>query len=210
MKNDKDTIPRYTPAERSNHWLTAIMFFLAALSGLAFFQPLYYPLTQLFGGGVWTRILHPFFGVAMLLSFWVMYTHFRRYNTMTPQNWEWLRRVRGMVSGDDRNMPETGKFNGGQKLLFWLMVTCLVLLLLTGIVIWRAYFSYLFPVWLIRLASLVHAASGAVLVGGIIFHIYAAIWTSESFSAMISGRVRKPWAKQHHPGWYREVTGGSK
>ncbi len=210
MKNDPKNLLRYTPSERANHWLTAIVFFLAALSGLALFQPLYYPLTVLFGGGVWTRILHPFFGAAMFLFFAVMYSHFRQLNVMTPADKEWLRRAREMVNSDDRNMPEAGKFNGGQKLLFWLMVICMVLLLLSGVVIWRAYFSFLFPVGLIRLASVVHAASAAVMIGLILFHIYAAIWTSESLAAMVYGRVRRAWAKQHHPAWYREMTGGGK
>ncbi len=210
MKNNPNNLIRYTPTERANHWLTAVLFFLAALSGLSFFQPLYYPLTLLFGGGTWTRILHPFFGAAMVVAFSVMYGNFREWNAMTPADWAWLNRVREMVNSDDRNMPEAGKFNGGQKLLFWLMAGCMTLLLLSGIVIWRSYFSSLFPVSLIRLASVVHAASAAVMVGLILFHIYAAIWTSESLSAMVYGRVRRAWAKQHHPAWFREMTGGGK
>ncbi len=210
MKNDANKLQRYTPSERANHWLTAIFFFLAALSGLSFFQPFYYPLTLLFAGGVWTRILHPFFGLVMFLSFAVMYSHFRLLNVMTPADREWLRHVRDMVGGDDRNMPEAGKFNGGQKLLFWLMVACMVLLVLSGIVIWRAYFSFLFPVWLIRFAAVVHAAAAAIMVGLIIFHIYVAIWTRESIDAMLYGWVRRAWAKQHHPAWFREMTGGGK
>ncbi len=210
MKNDPKKLLRYTPKERANHWLTALLFFLAALTGLSLFQPLYYPLTLLFAGGVWTRILHPFFGVAMFVSFAVMYTQFRELNALTPVDREWLRHVREMVGGDDRNMPQAGKFNGGQKLLFWLMAIFMLLLILSGIVIWRAYFSALFPVGLIRLASVVHAASAAVMIGLIIFHIYAAIWTRESIDAMLYGRVRRAWAKQHHPAWFREMTGGSK
>ena len=45
MKNDPKKLLRYTPSERAKHWLTAILFFLAALSGLSFFQPFFYPLT---------------------------------------------------------------------------------------------------------------------------------------------------------------------
>ena len=142
MKNDPKKLLRYTPSERANHWLTALLFFLAALTGLSFFHPLYYPLTLLFAGGVWTRILHPFFGVGMFLAFAFMYAHFRKLNALTPTDREWLRHVREMMNSDDRNMPEAGKFNGGQKLLFWLMVVFMVLLLLSGIVIWRAYFSF--------------------------------------------------------------------
>ncbi len=210
MKNDPDKLIRYTPSERANHWLTAILFFLTGLSGLAFFEPLYYPFTLLVGGGVWTRIIHPFFGVVMVISFIVMYGHFGKLNTMTPTDWEWLHRVREMVGSDDRNMPEAGKFNGGQKLLFWLMVACMALLLVSGVVIWRAYFSFLFPLWLLRLASVVHAASGTVMIGLILFHIYAAIWTRESISAMLYGGVRRAWAKQHHRAWFREMAGGGK
>lgn len=210
MKNDPKKLLRYTPFERVNHWLTAITFILMALSGLSFFEPFYYPLSQLFGGGVWTRILHPFFGVVMAISFGVEFFNYRKLNVMTTNDWEWLSHARELVDSDDRNMPETGKFNGGQKLLFWLLVACMVLLILSGIVIWRAYFSFLFPVGLIRFASVVHAVAATIMIALIIFHIYAAIWTKESLDAMLYGRVRRAWAKQHHPAWFREMTGDGK
>jgi len=210
MKNDPDKLLRYTPFERTNHWLAATTFILLALSGLAFFHPAFYPLTQLFGGGVWTRILHPFIGVLMTISFGVMFFNYRKLNVMTPADREWLSHVREVVDGDDRNMPEAGKFNGGQKLLFWLLVASMVLLILSGIVIWRAYFAFLFPAVLIRLASVIHAIASTVIIALIIFHIYAAFWTKESIDAMLYGHVRRAWAKQHHPAWFRQMTGGDK
>ena len=208
MKNDPKMILRYTPFERANHWLAAITFTMVALSGLAFFHPAYYPLTQLFGGGVWTRILHPFIGVVMAVSFAVMFFSYRQLNVLTPTDKEWLKHLREMVDSDDRNMPEAGKFNGGQKLMFWLLVACMALLILSGIVMWRAYFAFLFPEVLIRLASVVHAVTATIMTALIIFHIYAAIWTKESIDAMLYGWVRRAWAKQHHPAWFRQLTGG--
>ncbi len=95
-------------------------------------------------------------------------------------------------------------------MLFWLLVVCMALLILSGIVIWRAYFSFLFPLWLVRLSAVVHAVAGWAMILLIIGHIYVAIWTRESIDAMLYGRVRKAWAKQHHPAWFREITGGSK
>ncbi len=210
MKNDSDKLLRFTASERVNHWLVAITFFLLALSGLAFFHPFFYPLNQLFGGGVWTRILHPYFGAGMIFFFGGMFLRFRRLSVMTPGDREWLGHIRELVNGDDRNMPEAGKLNGGQKLMFWSLVACMVLLVLSGIVIWRAYFSFLFPVGVIRFAAVVHAAAGAIMIALIIGHIYLAIWTKESIDAMLFGRVRKAWAKQHHPAWFREITGGGK
>jgi formate dehydrogenase subunit gamma len=207
MKNDPHKMLRYTPFERANHWLAAITFILLALSGMAFFHPAFYPLTQLFGGGVWTRILHPFLGVLMILSFGVMYLNYRKLNVITPDDREWLSHARELIDGDERNMPEAGRFNGGQKLLFWLLVVSMVLLILSGIVMWRAYFAFLFPLWMIRLASVLHAIAATVMIALIIFHIYAAIWTKESIDAMLYGHVRRAWAKQHHPAWFRQMMG---
>lgn len=210
MKNDPYKLLRFTPFERANHWLVAITFVLLALSGLVFFHPAFYPLSQLFGGGTWARILHPFIGVVMAISFGSMFFTYRKVNVITEADKEWLKHVQEMLDGDDSKMPEAGKFNGGQKMLFWLLVACMALLVLSGIVMWRAYFSFLFPFWLIRFASVVHAAAAAGMMALIIGHIYAAIWTKESISAMLYGQVRRAWAKQHHPAWFRQMMGGDK
>ena len=210
MKNDPRNLLRYTPFERANHWLAAITFILLALSGLVFFHPFFYPLSQLFGGGVWTRILHPFIGVALVLSFGVMFVNYWKQAIMTRSDWEWLRHVREMAGGDHRQMPEAGKFNGGQKLLFWLLTANLVLLTVSGIIIWRVYFSFLFPESVIRVALVIHALAATVSIALIIIHIFAAIWTKESIDAMLYGRVRRAWAKQHHPEWFRKMVGGDK
>jgi formate dehydrogenase subunit gamma len=63
----------------------------------------------------------------------------------------------------------------------------------------------MFPVGLIRLASLLHAVAATVLIIGIIVHIYAAIWTRGSIDAMMRGTVSEAWAKKHHAAWYRQV-----
>ena len=210
MKRNPKDLVRYTAPERANHWAVGMSFILLALSGLALFHPAFYPLSILLGGAVWSRILHPFIGVLMALYFVSMFFRFWKLNIITPVDKEWLSRVREMVDGDDHNMPEAGKYNGGQKMMFWLMAACMALLLVSGIVIWRAYFSALFPIGLIRLASLAHAAVAAGMIGLIIVHVYAAIWTRGTLRAMWYGTVSRAWAKQHHPAWFRQITGGGK
>jgi len=76
MKREPNIIARYTVCERANHWLVAITFILLTLSGLALFHPYFFPLNQLFGGGVWTRILHPFLGVVLIFAFGSMFFAF--------------------------------------------------------------------------------------------------------------------------------------
>ena len=180
MKPDPETLRRFTASEPVNHWLVAIVFFLLAFSGLAFFHPDFYPLNQLFGGGTWTRILHPFFGVALIFFFGGMFFRFRKLSKMTPADREWLKRASKLAQGDERNLPEAGKLNGGQKLMFWSLVTSVALLVVSGLVIWRAYLSFLFPAGVVRFSAVVHAAAGVVMIGLIMGHIYLAIWSKES------------------------------
>ena len=48
---DRRLIERYTAGERTNHWIVAMVFVLAALSGLALFHPALFWLSNFFGGG---------------------------------------------------------------------------------------------------------------------------------------------------------------
>ncbi len=89
--NDNKPILRYTANERTNHWIVAILFFMAGLSGLALFHPALFWLSHLFGGGPWTRILHPFMGVAMFVfssGWWALLArqlhHRQRPPVVTP------------------------------------------------------------------------------------------------------------------------------
>ncbi len=204
IRNPKD-LQRYTAEERANHWIVGISFILLALSGLAFFHPAFYPLTQLFGGGVWTRILHPIIGWLMMIGFVLMYFRFKSLNRIEPADREWLDRVGEMMDGNDHNMPEQGKYNGGQKAMFWAMSVCMLLLFVSGIILWRAYFT--FPVDVVRLGAVVHAAIAAIMIAMIFVHVYAALWVKGTVRAMVYGTVTRAWAKQHHRAWYRQVTG---
>ena len=204
IRNPRD-LQRYTAGERANHWIVGICFILLALSGLAFFHPALFPLVNLFGGGTWARILHPWIGVVMAVFFVIMFFRFASLNLMGGKDWDWLSKVGKMVDGNDHDMPEQGKYNGGQKLLFWLLTLCMVLITVSGVVMWRSQFD--FPVGLVRAAVVVHAAAAAFMIGLIFVHVYAAIWTRGTIRAMLYGTVTRAWAKQHHRGWYRQMTG---
>lgn len=205
MRRNPRDLQRYTAGERANHWIVGICFILLALSGLAFFHPAFFPLTQLFGGGPWTRILHPYIGVVMFVFFLVMAARFASLNLIEQRDIEWLKNVNKMVDGNDHDMPEQGKYNGGQKLLFWGLVIGMLLILVSGVLMWRAWWNL--PITVVRVASVVHAIAAVWMIGLIILHVYAAIWTRGTIRAMLYGTVTRAWAKQHHRGWYRKVTG---
>ncbi|WP_144140966.1 formate dehydrogenase subunit gamma [Paraburkholderia sp. BCC1884] len=205
--NGNRLIIRYTPNERSSHWITAISFVLLALSGLAMFHPAMSWLYALLGGGQWTRILHPFIGCVMFLSFLILGLRFWHHNYLDSGDIQWMMQIQDVLANREEKLPEIGKYNAGQKLLFFTMVTCLILLLASGIVIWRRYFSYYFTIEIIRFAAVVHATAAFVLIVGIVVHVYAAFWIKGAIGAMTRGTVTLGWARKHHPRWFKEIIG---
>ncbi len=210
MSDDTHLVQRYNAAERINHWAVAILFVLLTLSGLALFHPLFFFLVNLFGSGTWARILHPFFGVVLFLSFLGLAAKFWAQNHITSTDREWGKRFGDILANRAGNLPEIGKYNLGQKYVFWTLVVTVPLLLLSGVIIWQPYFAPAFPVGFIRLAAVVHAFAAFVAILTIIVHVYAAIWTRGSIRAMTRGTVTAAWARHHHPGWYKEVSKGAK
>lgn len=201
-------LKRYEDSDRMNHWFIALMFVLAGLSGLAFFHPAFFFLSHLFGGGSWARILHPFLGVLMVVGFLGLFLKLWRDNVVNDADRAWKQHMGRMLQGDKAGMPPVGKYNYGQKMVFWAMAGSLVVLLVTGLMFWRPWFAPYFPVDLLRAAVLLHSISAVVLIAATIMHVYAVIWVKGTARAMTRGTVSEGWAKMNHPLWHEEVTKG--
>lgn len=199
-------ITRYRDFTRMNHWAVALLFICAGLTGLALFHPSMYFFSALFGGGQWTRILHPFFGLLMVLGFVLLFFAVVRDNFWTKTDTEWVKKAPQLLKGDEHGMPPVHKYNAGQKAVFWIFALSLVVLLVTGFMFWQPWFADFFPIPVRRIAMLLHAVAALALVLSVIIHVYAAIWVKGSFRAMTRGTVHEDWAKSHHPLWYKEVT----
>jgi len=104
----KDEIQRYNANERSNHWAVAILFILAGLSGLALFHPALFWLSNLFGGGPWTRILHPFLGVAMFVLFLGLVIRFWSANYFSGNDGLWLKNIGKVMRNQEDGVPPIG------------------------------------------------------------------------------------------------------
>ncbi|SEK33095.1 formate dehydrogenase subunit gamma [Roseateles sp. YR242] len=197
-------LQRYRDGQRINHWIIALLFFGAGLSGLAFFHPSLFFLSNLFGGGPWARILHPYMGLLMVLAFAVLAAQLWRANRWTATDTQWVRQSGEMLAGDKSHLPPAGKYNAGQKGIFWLMVVCLLVLLVTGFMFWHAWFPE-GNILMRRIAVLLHAMAATGLILGVIVHIYAAIWVKGTLRAMTRGTVTERWAQHNHPLWYKEM-----
>ena len=200
-----DQLARYTSGERILHWLVVLAFVAVAASGLALFHPSLFFLSVVLGGGPWSVVLHPFAGLGMVLGFYAFARPLWRDNRIGPTDRAWLKGIDKVLNDDTAQLPEVGRYNGGQKLLFHTQAWCLALLLLTGIVIWRAYFSGYFAVGVLRWAVVLHALAAFVLVAAVIVHVAAAAWVRGSLGAMTRGSVTLGWAFKHHRAWFRQM-----
>jgi formate dehydrogenase subunit gamma len=208
---DPVTVDRYTAGARINHWITATSLVLLAISGMSLFHPSLFFLTALFGGGDFTRFIHPWIGVVLFFGFSGLFLRFWRANLWEGADNTWLARISDVLRDNEDKLPEVAKYNAGQKMVFWSMSALIIVLITSGIVIWDRYFSNVFTVEQQRIAVLVHATAAVVAICVWIVHVYAAIWVRGTISAMTRGQVTGGWAWRHHRKWLRElVTGGRK
>jgi len=201
---DENTVRRYTAAQRVNHWITAVSLVLMALSGMSMFHPSLFFLTDLFGGGQNTRMVHPWIGVVLAVSFTCLFIRFWRANLWVGDDSTWIGRIGDVLRGEEEKLPEIGKYNAGQKLVFWGMTLLILLLFATGLVIWDTYFFAYTTIDQKRLAILLHAMAAVAAILIWIAHVYAALWVKGTVRAMTEGTVTGGWAWRHHRKWLRE------
>ena len=201
-----EKLARFAVRERVVHWLVALNFLYTALTGLSLWSPRLFWLATIFGGGTTVRGWHPWGGLLFVLFFALMFRAWRAQMKLDSDDRRWLRLAHRYATHEFSALPESGRFNAGQKSLFWMQAASGVLLLLSGAVLW---FPEVMPRFLRELAVLVHPTAALVSMGGIIVHIYmgtAAV--PGSFRGMIQGWVTPAWASAHHPKWYREIRRG--
>jgi formate dehydrogenase subunit gamma len=208
---DPVVVDRYTVAARINHWVTATSLVLLAISGLALFHPKLFGLTALFGGGEATRIIHPWLGVVLFFSFAGLFFRFWHLNLWRGADTTWMARLSKVLRNKDHEDPELveiGKYNAGQKLVFWGMSLLIIILIGSGLVIWDQYFSQYTNLTQKQLAMLIHAVAAVAIICVWIVHVYAAIWVRGTIGAMTRGQVTGGWAWRHHRKWLKELVTG--
>ncbi len=203
-------VHRYSGGARVNHWITAISLVLLALSGMAMFHPSLFFLSDLFGGGQWTRTIHPWIGVVLFFSFLGLFLRFWSANLFKRVDAEWLAKANDVLAGNEEKLPEVGKYNAGQKMVFWSMSFLIVVLIASGVMIWNQYFGIYTTIEQQRWALLVHSVAAVIAICVWIVHVYAAIWVRGTISAMTRGTVTGGWAWRHHRKWLRELVSRQK
>jgi formate dehydrogenase subunit gamma len=201
-----DEIVRHRLGARVIHWSTALFFVVCLLTGMPIWSPIFGWMASLFGGLAVCRWLHPLAGVGFSLASVAMFALWARAMVFERSDRGWLgpkllRYMRYEASVD----RDVGKYNGGQKLLFWAVALGALALLASGVVLW---FPESFSVRVREVAILLHDVTFVLFTMAIVGHVYLGTAAEPgTFHSMTRGTVTKPWARLHHPRWYREVTG---
>jgi formate dehydrogenase subunit gamma len=202
VNRQAERIVRYTFGERAVHALAAISYVYLGLTGLAFWTPALYWIAIALGGGFLSRLLHPWVGVFFALVVARMFIVWRREMRTTPADREWRRAMLHYIRNEDDRVPAAGRFNFGQKQLFWVMSVSALLLLISGVVLW---FPNAMPPSLpgVRQAAiLLHAVTALVTFGAFIVHVYMGVAVVPGgLRAIVHGDVSAAWAQHHHRVW---------
>jgi len=201
---------RYTFPERLNHWVAAGSFLYLMATGLAFWSPWLFWIAVMLGGGQVSRMLHPWAGLLFALSVGYMFVNWSKQMKFEPVDKEWWKSLHFYITNQDDKMPPAGRYNAGQKLLFWSFFFGGIVLLLSGLVLW---FTDALPWslrWLRYVAVILHPIAALFMIGNFMIHVYMGVFAERgAFGSVIRGDVSMAFAKRYHPGWYREIVGNS-
>jgi len=201
---------RYAFHERLTHWIAAFSYIYLMLTGLAFWSPWLFWIATVLGGGQISRILHPWVGLIFVGAVLYMYSMWSKQMRFEPVDREWWKSLHYYITNQDEKMPPAGRYNAGQKMLFWTFLFAGLVLLATGLVLW---FTESLPWswrWLRYVSVILHPIAALVTIANFMIHIYMGVFAERgAFGSVIRGDVTLAFAKRYHPGWYKEIIGSS-
>lgn len=221
-------VERFGNIERFAHWLTATSFIVLALTGLNLLYGRYF-LIPVLGPEVfaavarWGKYAHDFLAFAFMAGLVIMFLVWVRENLPRKHDLVWLARGGGMIVRHVH--APAGKFNAGEKVIFWLVMLGGLSLSLSGVsllfpfefAIFGGSFAFLNgfgldlpadlgPTHEMQLTQLWHSVTALVLTAVLIVHMYlGSIGMEGAFDAMATGRVDENWAREHHDLWAAEL-----
>jgi formate dehydrogenase subunit gamma len=205
-------IERFTPLERAVHWTTAGSFVVLAVSGIvmAFGKFFLLPIigATLFGWLSYAlKTLHNVVGPLFVVSLLVFIVIYLRDNLPRAGDLAWLKGAGGIFRGQE--IP-SGRFNAGEKVVFWGGVIVLGLVVsASGLVLDLLVPGFGETRGQMQIAHMVHAVASVLMMAMFFGHIYmGTVGVSGALQAMKTGYVDEAWAKDHHELWYDDIKAG--
>jgi formate dehydrogenase subunit gamma len=84
--------------------------------------------------------------------------------------------LRAVLNDHEGWAPEQARYNAGQKIVFWSMLTLIVVLFASELALWDSYFVPYTDVNLKRSVVVVHGLAAVVAIIVWVVHVYVAFW----------------------------------
>lgn len=187
-------VPRFSPMERVVHLTALASFLFLAFTGVMFQLRLDSPASLL-------RPIHGAIGVIFAASVVGVLAVWWKHGMFSKCDLHWFRHFGGYL-WIKADCPAE-KFNAGQKLFFWTIVIMFGLTVSTsGVLLLLGHGRA--DGWVFTL----HDMASVVLMLGIIGHAYLSIFANPgTIHSMLTGRVKRAWARHHHLLWYEKHFG---
>ncbi|MBL0157096.1 MAG: YeeE/YedE family protein [Bryobacterales bacterium] len=206
------------------HWFNAITWLMELTTGAALivspnyrFMPVWFVemITEVFGSRGNLLRFHIAAGLLWVTVFavygifgWRTYLHrevLEREVALDRDDLQWLRiRVLSILGRSNEPLPPQGVYNAGQKMFALMVYAMLPIIMVTGLIMAFHWGSAAVVGW----AVVVHFATVAVVVSGLMVHVYmGAVFPEEkpAFFSMLTGMVPELFAYKHHHKWWLEV-----
>src|SRR5229473_5115691 len=200
-------IVRFNALERFGHWMTASCFIILGLSGLniTFGRPLLLPLMSpeaFTAWSEWAKYAHNYLSFPFTLGVVLIFLMWIAGNIPNRVDIEWFKRGGGMVGHDH---PPAYRFNGGQKLIYWIVVLGGTAIAVSGYVLIFPFYGT--SIEAMQDAEMVHGVIAMLFIAAMLGHIYlGTIGMEGAFEAMGEGTVDINWAKEHHDLWLEQES----
>jgi formate dehydrogenase subunit gamma len=204
------SIERFTPADRYAHWLVAIAWVTLAVTGLilSLGKSVLLPLIgyTLFSWlATLSKNVHNFIGPILIVGVPWLFLRFIRDNGFSGEDVRWFTNIMGYFKGHEY---PSGRFNAGEKTVFWLVLTLgSTVLVVTGLILVFPNFDQTRQT--MQIANGIHMITAYLAIALACVHIYlGTIGLRGAYRAMRDGYVDESWAAHHHKYWYDDVVAG--
>jgi formate dehydrogenase subunit gamma len=195
---------RFDRVERTVHWLTAALVGVLLATGAILYVPSF---SAMVGERLLIIDIHVGAGIAVfvplllgILGPWgrSLRDDLRRLSRTERGELAWI------SSLGERFADRMGKFNPGQKLNAAASASALLVMLMTGLILWKpGPFSLNFR----QGATFTHDVFAFALLALVVGHVAFALTHPGAMRSMIVGWVSERWAGRHAPRWLAEMRG---
>lgn len=210
------------------HWIYGISWILLVLTGIIFlFRADPKAAASGFGAmlhgdvGAWARFVHRVAAIGLMVSplVWLfgdvksLMGDLKELLTMGKDDWKYLAIAPLHYTVGKPALPPQGKYNGGHKMNFWIVVLTFVGFVVSGLYMWFFREGVQAGKETFRLMLLIHSISFWIGLAMGVVHIYLTMihpFTSQAFESMVGGYVKLGYAKAEHKLWVDEQIASGK